>query len=342
MKNYFKKEYRFTSDLTKDQRRDFALLNARFIVVYLLSSMFIICACYFILNMLGSIAMGSKDQALSDFIKCFPYLLGYFSLVYVSHVLNKLCSPLNKEKRNKLLFRSSIVIIILGIIPIIYIIFGRIFNIYSSLNESGYTYSILPFDSIVLSLIYIFIGLLQLLEYKKRLVSKSCVEITYKISNKPKFLSSIFLGLFYIISLASLGLLIYGEISFDGSKNIDPNANVTLYLIAIRLMLLVPIITFIVYKFIYAPLKEEYKQKFQFIFSLIMFVFSIVSISLYIISMVICPNAPNICAYGILFIDMTATKNVFTYLYIIINSLIAFVPLINALLKKVKKTKEIK
>ncbi len=320
MVNFLSKEMRITSQMSKKGRKEFLVLNIITICCFVLAAFGIFQNIYFICNMIGSIVLGAPYQGLEELLRVFPVVTGYFSSIYLFTVLYHLTFPVSKAKRQRLFFVGGIKFICIGGFMLLYFIIGLFTGLYHALIEPSNSILLFPLNSMFLGVVYVVMGILGVIYSKKNSSYETELIVNnYETHGAKAFARGVLSVLVIIGAGFGLAALIYAPWTIDISPNIDYRNSGVLYAIGLILTLLVPIVYLGMFYFIYLPLKRRNKSEFGFYCSLVTLIVAVVSYAIYIVGLTIYPNAPSTVAYGILPVEFTASVNVYTYIFLLLD-----------------------
>lgn len=342
--NCFLQENRIFKSMSHNAKRDYVILNILTSLVFVILAFALFETVYFICNILGSIVCRAPYQSLEELKRTLPLIVGCFAGIYVLAMLCKLTFGLEGTNKNKILFSTSIVMLVVGLFILIYFSIGLSNGLYVNPVGKNIAHKRIFVSLIISCILYFLLGgasLIISLKYKG-----FAGEIPYRSKNYKTFvkvLRGIATTGLVIGSGYSLSALIHATYTVDLTNNIDYSHNASFYVTCLIFVFLTCLLMVVTYYFIYLPLKEEHKLKFQFISSIIFTSVNIVIFVLYEVAHGLFPNAPIVSCYAILPIDFAATMNVFGKIYGIMILFPPIIALVIAIIKiKNQKSSSIK
>ena len=130
MKNLFNKENFLFPSFSKNQKIQSLIVSILIIIFFIFSSFTFFNMLYAFSDELGSIVCGSMDVAIKDFLRSVPLFLSFFMSLWTMLLLHTIYRKIDETKRNKAIFRKSIVILSFAFVNILYVIIGLIVGKY--------------------------------------------------------------------------------------------------------------------------------------------------------------------------------------------------------------------
>lgn len=331
MNKYISKENRISNILTNKGQKINLILNAIYLILFILASFAMFKFIYVFCNLVGAVVSGAPYEMIHEIKRMFPVLLLQIGLITLSFICHILSRSHNEKERSKTLFKSGIAMIAIGSISLVYFIVGLISNTYESLLES-YPTLLFPLDYILLSIILLCIGIFFIV--KKEFVISMLNEIPFEVEDKRKkvvkVLANIGISIVYFLILYAFSAFWYGLFIIDFKHGH------VFYAIMLLLVLLFSFLEFFQFKFIYLGLKQEIRNEYLLKTSRITLIVNICIYLLWIVSMLMDHNGLNQAAYGVLAIEFTASVSIGTYLYFIV---LVILPLIFYIIANVRNKK---
>ncbi len=278
------------------------------IILFIISSLLIFNLMYIICNTLGSVVCWTPSEAVVQLKRMLPYILMCIMIIHITIYFRYIYISNNKVNVIKY---NGLISIIIATINIIYIVVGLFNNQYAKLIE-GYPTFIFPLDIIIISILIIGYNAF-LIKYTKK------INNTSTNSKCTNIISKVFITLITMFSFASL---VYIPFVMDFTKG---NIFYNIMFILIHIMALV---NFIFYVYIYKNVLDEFKEQVQKDYAGIILFINIIVFAIYMLSVELNPNGPNLNTFGLLPIEFSASLNVFMFIYFICNvipSLIAYI-----------------
>lgn len=282
-------------------------------------------------NMIGSIVSGTPTQALAQLVRMLPLVLTAVTYLFYGVALTSAFRARNQAVRGKIIARAGVTSAVLGALVLLYTLVGRFAGIYSSLVE-GNPSPLYPLDHAFGGLLFIAIGLLAW-RYAKALPKKGSALPESSFVRKGGTRALMVLS--YMVALCSFAACFYAFYVVDWTHG-GLFFNVMLVLNYFSAFLMAA-----VYRFVYAEMKEEYRPQAKICLGFSFLVLNAILFGLYMLSVQLQNEAPNLNAFGILPIEFTASFNAFLPIFVL-NNLVG--PLVAGLKgiaakKKAKKSK---
>lgn len=331
MKNYLSKEYRAYRSFSKEQKKVYWILGIVSAVLYILLAFSMFESLFVLCNGIGSIASGSPDVAIRDFLRMLPLFFVTGILTHLSIALVNVINETSAEKRASRIKKNSIEMIVIGAILFLYVIIMVIAKQYASLVE-GYPFALFPLDGALFGLLAIILGVLGLL-YLKKYLPKHPFVLPYQVNNKGiarRIFDRIFYVLFLLGSAYSFAALV------QSTYIIDWTHGHIFYSLMLDLTFLIAVFEFIDYRYYFMGLKEEYRVDAEGKMGLYVLIHGVVVFILYILAFSLDHDAPNVACFGLLPVEYTASMNGATYLYILFNIVPGLVAFIKSIIDKKK------
>lgn len=272
-----------------------------------------------ICNILGAIVCKSSWQAIDHLKRCGSTIILLFGVLYLLTYLYRLFFYC-EEKRNKIQKKGAIALISIGGVVLLYFVIGlctRLYHIYE-----GYPTILFPIDAILLSLIFIGLGIFFLLDKKVvQQFSMPGLIPDVKRNYAVKILKVLAFVLSYFVACFSMYGLIMGPFIFDWRPY-------PIWGILFLMMLLAYLFFFGFKSFVVPFLKDELRKQICFKTAILMIAIGVVLVVLNTIAVFNYDNVACAVANGLLVISFTASFNAEYYIYaiaLLASSLIMFI-----------------
>lgn len=264
-------------------------------------------------HMLGSIVCATPKQALVQLIRMAPFLLFSLTLAYLGIYLHVAYIAKDKETRIKVWKVNGFVTIGLGAFIILYVILGLCFGKYARIVE-GYLTPLFPLDMLIAGLLFIVYGYFAY-KYSLRIKEKGS-NLPYHNQNKNKHLrktETVLYSFAYLFALFSITAFAYGLFCIDWTHgNIFFNIMLLLNYVMIVLFVLF-------FRYFYLEYDENTKTNIKKDYLLYWLILNVTLYCLYLISVQVQNEAPNLNAFAILPIEFSASANGFGLIYALVN-----------------------
>lgn len=318
---YIDKSYRVTSNSSDNANRNFLIANIIQGCVFIAGAFAFFEALCLVCNMIGSIVCSAPYQALDELIRVLPILVVLFGFVFLNNAVHNYTTAKDKK-----VMRKAVAAIAIGGFALLYVIVGLFTGTYRSIVE-GYPTALFPLDFMFLCLAYIGIGI-GLIVLKNKQISFEMPECQDNKGKIIKVFDNIFYTIFMMAALFGCAAVIYSTWVVDWAHGH------TFFNIMLVLLFLTPVADVALWKYIFFPLKEEYKNPFQVRVGIIVLAINVLIFGLYLIALQNDPSAPNDAAFGILPVEYTASVNASTYIYGIVNLAGPIVAVVKGLVKR--------
>lgn len=330
MKNLFSKENFLPSTFEKKAKIQSLVLSILILVFFIFSGFTFFNMLYAFSDELGSIVCGSMDVAIKDLLRSLPLFFSFFMSLWTLLLLHSIYRNVDEEKRNKSIFRKSIVILSLAGVSIIYVIICLIVGKYSSITE-GSPSALYPLDSVLYSIFYLLIGLCGLLyslKFKERF--PLVVPSHGTINKKCRMVYCIFFAIFLLVALFGFSSGVLSIFIYDFKHGH------AFYGIALVLIYLLSPFILAFWEFFFNELKEEKKNDVFLPVSIISLAVSVVFVTLYIVALTTDLDAPSNAGFGMLPVAFAASINIATLVMVFSPFIFSVVAFIKAILARKK------
>ena len=330
MKKLFERNDFVLSGLDAKQKKQTTAVMLLLAGFFLLSAFTFMNFLYCLSDCIGSIVCASADVALRDALRSMPIFLSFFlslSGLMVSHTFYRNESPEILRKKAK---KHAILGIVVGGILIVYVIAMRIAGKYLSLVE-GAPSPIYPLDAVLYALLYIALGVLVLVYFKKWAAAHPYVgPARIPVSQSVRGLRCFFRTIWLLIGLYGFCGFFYSIFIVDFSNGYVP------YSLAMMLVSLVAFLSVAAWELFYNNLTAEKRKAVTLPFSLVLLGVSLVSAILYFVALKNNLDGPANVGFGILPIAFSASVNFATLLVVAMPLIVSIVALVKGLIRKSK------
>lgn len=331
MKHLFDKENFTISFSSKKARHQSYAVAGLLALLFIISSFLFFDALYCFVDAIGSIVSGNMDVALLDLSRTLPVYLCLFMTIWAMLLLHSFFRNAYEERRLRSLKKNAIAILCFAGINVLYILIGRIAGRYLSLVEGSPT-SIYPLDALLYSLVFIAVGVLALVYWKK-----GQERFPYVGPSRGPIVKKGRFGYCFLIAIWML-FAFYGFGGFfTGIFIIDFVHGHAFYGIALLLVFFLNFALFACWEFYYNELKAEKREEYLLPLGLIGLCCSVVIVVLYFVSLSLDLDAPSNMGFGVLPVAFSASVNIATLLVVITPLIVTITATIKgALLRKAK------
>lgn len=281
--------------------------------LFLIGSLFFWEFVYELCHMIGSIVSGDPGMALYELKRMLPLILTAFIFVYLIVYSHHAYVAPNKKVRSKTWKVNGVVTQILGVIVAVYVPVGLSNGFYAKLVE-GYITPLFPLDFIIMGALIVLYGTFA--QRVAAFTDKSDVELPYferKHSGFVRGLGRFFCLLSFMVAISSFAACVYGIYVLDWRHG-GIFYNIMLWLNYFTAFFMV-----MIYRFGYVEAEAPKRPFFMKKMGLIMLLVNVVLMALYLVSVQIYNEAPNLNAFGILPIEFTASFNAFLPIFALNN-----------------------
>lgn len=330
MKKYFDKS-NFIPSTFEDKERKQSLVTSILVTIFFVISAFTFMnMLYGFVDAMGSIVSGSPDVAIKDLLRNLPLILVFFMSLWTLLLLHATYRHVSDERWHKSLFKDAIAIICFGGVNIIYVIVGLIVGKFLSVVEGSPT-PIYPLDTLLLSVIFILLGVFVLIYLKKFKDNyKYVVPARGELVKKARGVYCTFLTFWLLFALFGLAGGLYSIFIYDFAHGY------AFFGIAVILCYLLSPIFIGVWEFYYNELKEEKKKEVLLPLALVGLCFALLGVILYVVSLSTSMDAPSNAGFGMFPIAFAASVNIATLLAVVTPLIIAIVATIKGILIRKK------
>ena len=327
MTAYLSRNDRIKTELDRDARRErrFYFL---FAILAFIPGAFILWEMHYELwNIIGSVASHSPDRAAAQAIRMIPLYLVGAALIHLLIYTNGAYRAKNEKARRAKWLAGGIVLIVLGVIIAAYVAIGIMVGEYGRIIE-GFITPLFPLDTLLAGIIFIGIGFLSI-RYSKVLEKKHS-KLPY-VNDRGVFGWRFFT--FGLLRCLSLLVAMCGfAASVWGIFVIDFSHGYLMYSIVLWLNFFTAFAMLFAYKFIFCETKEESRGGAAVKLGCIFLVVNIVLFALYMLSLQIWNEAPNVTAFALMPADFTASMNIFAVFYGVNNILAPIAAVVRGLI----------
>lgn len=315
--------------MDKKQKRQSLIVSILLVLFFVISSFTFFNMLYAFADIVGSIVSGSPDVAIKDLLRSLPlfftFFMGLWTLFIVQASFRKV-----KGKWQKSLFKDAICVVAFAALNIIYVVVGLIIGKYSSIVE-GSPSALFPLDSVLISLLFIAIGVLVILYVKKFETKLPYVTPAHgEIVKKVRPLYCVGVTLWMLFALFGLSGGIFSLFIYDFAHEF------AFYGVAVVLCYLLSPILLGVWEFYYNELKEEKKKEFLLPLGIVSVCASVICIALYMISLSTGMDAPANAGFGMFPVAFAASVNIATLLAVFTPLIVSIVVLVKGLIIRKK------
>lgn len=327
MAAYLSRNDRIKTELDRDGRRErrFYLL---FSILAFIPGSFVLWEMHYELwNIIGSVASHSPDRAVTQAIRMCPlYLVGAALILFLIYT-NGAYRAKNEKARRAKWMAGGIVMIVLGVIIAAYVAIGVLLGEYGRLIE-GFITPLFPLDTLLAGVVFIGIGFLSI-RYSK-VLDKKHSKLPY-VNDRGLFGWRLFtFGLFRALSL--LVAMCGFAASVWGIFVLDLSHGYLMYSIVLWLNFFTAFAMYFAYKFIFCETKEENRGSASIKLGCIFLIVNIVLFALYMLSVQLWNEAPNVTAFALMPADFTASMNIFAVFYGLNNILAPIFAIVRGLI----------
>lgn len=312
-------------------KRQSLIVTGSLIIFFVISAFTFMNALYCLSDIIGSTVSGSADIAVRDILRSVPIFLSFFMTLCALMVAHTFYRNESREiliKNAKFFAKAGIGI---GAVIIVYVIVMLIAGKYLSIVE-GAPSPIYPLDACLYSVLYIVLGVLVHLYFKKHEESGLYEgPVRAPISKK--------LGpVKYFFRFFWLMFALYGFCGFFYSFFIvDFLHGYVAYSLAAMLISLVVFLTLAIWELYYNNLSPEKRNKITLPLAGISLGVTVVSAVIYFIVLKGNLDGPTNVGFGLLPVAYSASVNVATFLVMIVPLLVSVVALIKGVIRAVGK-----
>ncbi len=328
--NAFAHENRTVSTLSPRAKRERAIYFAISTVLFIIAAFMLFEFLYLLCNMIGSIVSGTPSQAIVELLRMLPQIVLTFAIIHITVYLRCAYFAKNAKRRIAAFKINGVISAVFGLFVAGYVIVGVITGQYGELVE-GHPSLLFPLDIMLGGLLLVAHGVLSFL-YGER-VKKGESELPYREERHNivlRIVNAVLYTLGYFVVLFSTAALCLSPIVMDFTKG---NLFFNFMMILVHLMV---VLGFVFYIFVFGELKAEHKVRVQRYYSLIFLAVNLVFWALFVVSLHIAPEAPNLNAFGLLPIEYAASVNVFPIVYLLLNVISPLAAFLKSLGKKIK------
>ncbi len=319
LKDLLLKENRNVSMMNKDAKKERMFYMILFFVVYTLAAFSMFEFMYELCNIIGCIVSGTPSEAIKELIRVLPMMLTTATFILICVFTHNAYVAVSADARKHIWKKNSIAVIVLAVIMFLYIIVQYITGLFKFV--SGGPTLLYPFDILLLSCGFIAFGYFGL-KYVKVLETKKTL---LPFGPKVKGITKVFMVISFMIALFSSAAIFYSTYVMDWAHG---NLFYNFMLIA---AFGCAVLQFFMYKLVYCEAKNEFKVPATNKLGLKLLIFNVCIFALYLVSVEVENEAPNLNAFGLLPIEFTASFNAFLPLFGL-NNIVA--PLVATLRKK--------
>ena len=331
MKKFFSKDNFIFCSLEQKEKRVSLCLSCVMMLAFVLSCFTFFNSIYVISDCVGSIVCASIDVSLKDLLRSLPIFLTCFMSIWTLLLCHAFFRNVSEERRNKSLFKNSIVISAFALIAILYVLIGLIVGKYSSMVE-GSPSPLYPLDVFLYALLFLAIGVCGILYSKKFSAKLPFVGPSRgPIVSKARFIYCFGVAIWMLVSFFGFADF------FVGMFIIDFVHGYAFYGIMLLVAMLLPSILLGVWEFYYNELKEEKRKEFLLPLAICSLCVSVVVLALYFVALGTNLDAPSNMGFGVLPIAFAASVNIATLVVVFTPLIVSIVALIKGLLLRRKK-----
>ncbi len=313
MVKFWKKENRASSALSAGAKRERLVYYLIASGLFVLGSFLLFELLYDVCNIIGSIVSKTPSEGLKQLKRMLPLMLFTVAIVHFAISLRCAYRAKNEGGRVATFAYNGWISVGFGGAIILYIVVGLITGEYAKLVE-GYPSLLFPLDLILCGAALIANGVFVYL-YSRKLKEKPS-ELPYRVDERNKHLrraDNVFYTIAYLIVSFSFASLCYTPFVMDF-------CNGYIFFNVMMIMVhLTAVASFAFYVFAYGGLQEGSKAKAQREYAIVWLIVNALVWILYVVSLQLFPDAPNLNAFGLLPIEYTASVNAFMYIYLLHN-----------------------
>ena len=328
MKKLFDKENFVLSACEGKARKQSIILSILVCFFFVVSAFIFFDALYCFSDIIGSIVSGSADVAIHDLLRSLPIFLTLFMTLWTLLLLHGFYRNVSDERRIRSLKKNAIAILCFAGVNIIYVLTGLISGTYLSLVE-GSPSAIFPLDTMLYSLIFIAIGVLALVYYKKGQEKFAFVGPSRgPIVTRGRF------GYCLVVTLWMLVALFGFSGFFTGLFVIDFIHGHVFYGFALIFVYLVNFVFIAFWEFYYNQLKPEKRKELLLPLAIAGLILAAVAELLYFVSLGLDLDAPSNMGFGVLPVAFAASVNIATLLVVETPFIVGVVALIKGIVMR--------
>ncbi len=307
------KENRISGTLSKEAKKERVIYFTISLILFTLGSFLFFDFVYKLCNIVGAIVSATPAAALSDLKRSFPMMLLTVGVIHISIYLRCAYKAKSEGGRIKAFCVNGIISMTLGAVIFAYVFIGLINGQYAALIE-GHPTLLFPLDMMVYGLLMAAHGVISFI-YSIRLKKVPSALPYHEKSGCAlmRGVNSFFYGVGYLIVLFSFASICYTPFVMDFT------AGNLFFNVMMTLVHLTSVCGAAFYIFVFDEADQECKTAVQKQWSAVILGVNLILLILYIVSLQSAPEAPNLNAFGLLPIEYTASVNVFTLLYALLN-----------------------
>lgn len=315
--------------MDKKQKRQSLVVSILLVLFFVISSFTFFNMLYAFADIVGSIVSGSPDVAVKDLLRSLPLFFTFFMSLWTLFIVQASFRKV-EGKWQKSLFKDAICVVAFAALNIIYVVVGLIIGKYSSIVE-GSPSALFPLDSVLISLLFIAIGVLIILYVKKFEAKLPYVAPAHgEIVKKVRPLYCVGVTLWMLFALFGLSGGIFSLFIYDFAHEF------AFYGVAVVLCYLLSPILLGVWEFYYNELKEEKKKEFLLPLGIVSVCASVICVALYLISLSTGMDAPANAGFGMFPVAFAASVNIATLLAVFTPLIVSIVVLVKGLIIRKK------
>ena len=330
MKKFFDKSNFLPSEMGKEEKRQSLFVSILILVFFAVSSFTFFNMLYAFADIIGSIVSGSADVAIADLLRSVPLFLTFFMSLWTLLMLQASFRKVSDEKWRRSLKKDAICIIAFAGVNILYVIVGLITGRYLFIAEGGPS-PWFPLDSVLFSLLFIAIGVLVLVYFKKWQDKRPVyLQKRGEIVTKARGLYCTFVTFWMLFALFGFSGGLYSLWIYDFAHEY------VFFGIAVILCYCLSPIMLGIWEFYYNELKEEKKKEFLLPLALCGLIVSVLFAALYMIALGTSLDAPSNAGFGMFPVAFAASVNIATLLTVFTPIIVSVVALIKGILIRKK------
>jgi len=307
------KDSRIASSLSEQGKREHLFYTVLSAILFVAASFTMWEFLYALCNMIGAMVCADPEYALRELLRMLPQILFNFTLVFMLGYEVNAFRARKEGQRARIWKRDGIATIVMGVVIIVYIIVSLVTGRYGSIVE-GYPSALFPLDLIIAGAGLCVYGVFSFKYGKKLEKDGSALPLFY--DKRPFFvrgIDSFFGSILIMIELCAFAAAVTGLWVIDFAHG------AVFYSIMVWLVYALAAFWLIVYRGVYDELKDECRRKGRLVLGLSAFGINLVVFALYMVSVQIYNEAPNLNAYGVLPIDFSASFNAFMVVFALNN-----------------------
>ena len=286
---------------------------------------------YELWNMIGSVASGSPDMALTEALRMVPLYMAGAALILFLVYTNGAYRAKNEKARIRKWLAGGTVTVILGVITAAYVVIGVVLGEYGELIE-GYVSPLYPLDMLLAGVVFIGIGFLSI--HYAAVLRRKPSALPY-VTDKGLF--GLRLCTFGCLRALGLAMAMIGfAASVWGIFVLDFTHGYLMYSIVLWLNYFTAFAMYFAYKYIFCETKPEIRGTAAVKLGAIFLIVNVVLFALHLVTVQIWNEAPNVAAFGILPADFLSSMNVFAVAYGLNNILTPIVAIARGLVMEKK------